>query len=89
MPDVRAKALNYLRSGAVHVLYARTTADARRPVEVVAVVEAHTGVRRVELRDETWSCTCPDYDDGCAHAAAVQLVTGHDSAAAKTVRGAA
>lgn len=86
MPDLRAKSLNYLRTGLVHVLHARTEATSRRPVEVVAIVEAHTGVRRVELTGGTWSCSCQAVlSDGlpCAHVAAVQLVTNHPSAAAK------
>jgi hypothetical protein len=87
--DVRAKALGYLRDQKLHVLYARTPADARSPVAVIAVVEAHTAVRRVELRDGTWTCDCKTVlDDGlpCAHLAAVQLVTNHPSAAAKPVK---
>jgi hypothetical protein len=90
MADLRSKALAYLRDQKVHVLYARTPADQRQPVEVVAVVVGHTGTRRVELRGGTWTCNCtippetPALLRGtCAHRAAVQLVTNHPSAAAK------
>lgn len=90
MTDIRAKALGYLRDGKVHVLHARTQAGDRAPVEVVAVVEAHTGVRRVELSDGAWSCSCKAVlDDGepCAHLAAVQLCTDPErSAAAKPAK---
>jgi hypothetical protein len=88
--DLRSKTLTYLRDQKVHVLHARTPADQRRPVEVVAVVEGHTGVRRVELRGSVWTCNCtippetPALLRGtCAHRAAVQMVTNHPSAAAK------
>lgn len=89
MADLRAKALGYLRDAKVHVLHARTEPSARRPVEVVAIVEAHTGVRRVELTAGSWACSCQAVvSDGqpCAHLAAVQLVTNWPSAAAKTAR---
>lgn len=90
MTTLRERSLAYLRDQKVHVLYARTPADSRRPVEVVAVVEGHTGIHRIGLRGGTWTCDCtlppetPALLRGtCAHLAAVQLVTNHPSAAAK------
>lgn len=82
MPDIRAKALNYLRDGAVSVFHARSPRDGTPPHEVIARVEGHNGRYVVDYLDGTWSCTCPE-GTGCAHVAAVQLVTGHRSAAAK------
>ena len=88
MPDLRAKALAYLRDAKVAVIYARTAADERRPHAVVAIVQGHTGAHVVSLdidHGKGWLCTCngakPDVHDSCAHTAAVQLVTNHPSPA--------
>lgn len=89
MPDLRAKALNYLRDGLVIVLHARCRETERQPFEVIAVVRGYTGVRRVELADGQWSCTCQGVvtpGSECAHRAAVALTTGHPSAAAKPAK---
>lgn len=77
--DLRSKALGYLRSGAVTVLGANTfAAGPRQPFRVLADVVGHRSTYRVTHwsdHDSGWSCTCRM--EGCAHVAAVQLVTGH------------
>ncbi|RCG21939.1 hypothetical protein DQ384_36375 [Sphaerisporangium album] len=78
--DVRSKALGYLRSGAVRVLVASTMGPARRPYFVEAHVDGHQSTYIVRFELHEWTCTCHEAD--CAHAAAVQLATGHESAAA-------
>ena len=86
MADLRAKALGYLRAGAVTVGAARRPKDSDHPDFVSAKVEGHNGRYYVHLLDGRWTCSCKAVvDDGqdCAHLAAVQLVTGHESAAAK------
>ncbi len=84
MPDVRSKALAYLRSGAVRVLLASTVSYADRPYWVQPRVEGHksTYIVRLDGASAPWTCTCREA--GCAHAAAVQLATGHPSAADPT-----
>jgi len=74
-------ACSYLSRGKVTVTNA-TPGDgqARRPAEVVAIVEGNSGKYLVTLRDGAWSCTCGRPAE-CAHAAAVQLVTGWPSLA--------
>lgn len=82
MPDIRAKALAYLRDGKVRVLTA--SAFDRRPHLVIAHVDGHSSTHKVRFTSTgRWLCTCPLTTD-CAHIAAVQLVTGHPSAAQKT-----
>lgn len=81
MPDLRAKALSYLRDGKVRVSHATSAGVSRTPYNVLAYVDGYTGVRLVRFTANAWSCSCGQ--DECAHAAAVQLVTGHRSAAAK------
>ncbi|MDH2425734.1 hypothetical protein [Sphaerisporangium sp. TRM90804] len=80
--DIRSRALGYYRSGAIRVLAASTAAPSDRPFFVEARVRGHHSdyIVRHELR--AWTCTC--HADGCAHVAAVQLATGHPSAAAPT-----
>ncbi|MEV7006822.1 hypothetical protein [Streptosporangium sp. NPDC051022] len=77
--DLRSKALGYLRSGAVTVLVADSwERGPRRPYRVLADVVGHRSTHRVtfwiDVR-EKWTCSCRA--EGCAHIAAVQLVTGH------------
>ncbi len=79
---LRAKALTYYRSGAVRVLNAATVLPADRPYFVEARVLGHRSHYIVRYELGGWTCTC--HADGCAHAAAVQLATGHESAAALT-----
>ena len=87
---VRAKALGYLRDGAVTVVHARSSqttsiyvaTEPFAPYEVVALVQGHSGRHVVDYLDGVWTCTCPA-GGGCAHVAAVQLVTGHPSEAAR------
>ncbi len=82
MPDVRAKALAYYRSGAIRVLTASTAVSSDRPFLVEARVQGYRSDYIVRHQDPVtgWTCTCRQA--GCAHVAAVQLATGHDSAAA-------
>lgn len=81
MPDVRTKALSYLRDGCVRVLKSDLRPGPRQPYIVMAHVDGHKSTYMVQLQDRRWTCTC--HQSGCAHAAAVQLVTGYPSAAAK------
>lgn len=81
MPDVRSKALSYLREENVRILYADTPPGATRPDEVRALVRGYRDTYRVVLTAGVWSCPCGA--DDCAHAAAVAIVTGYRSAASK------
>lgn len=84
MPDVRSKALGYYRDGKLRILHARYDAgQAIRPHEVIAHVVGHRSTYVVTFENSVWACTCHGSGPGCAHIAAVQLATGHDSAAAK------
>jgi hypothetical protein len=85
MADLRTKTLGYLRGGLVRVAHARSERGHlhQPPTEVIAFVDSTRGDRQyvVDLRDHEWVCTCGNH--GCPHAAAVQLVTGHPTAARK------
>lgn len=82
MADIRTKALGYLRDGKVIVRRAASDDDGpRRATFVRADVVGHNSVYLVSYGPHAWSCTCKTLD--CAHVAAVQLVTGHPSKAAK------
>lgn len=83
MPDIRSKALGYLRDGRVVVLGALWERPALHPHTVSAIVQGTQGrywVRRSQERG--WLCSC-GMAEPCAHTAAVQLVTGYPSAASK------
>lgn len=84
MPDPRAKACGYYRDGRIQVHHAkREPGTARIPTEVVADVIGHSSTHVVTLDQGVWHCrTCQAAQ--CVHIAAVQLATGHPSAAAKT-----
>ncbi len=84
MSDLRPRVLGYLRDGAVSVFHARSPRDGTPPHEVIARVQGHNGKYIVDFLDGSWSCTCREWspDSGCAHIAAAQLVTGHESPAA-------
>ena len=90
---MRAKALACMRDGRVVVTEARAEPYATRPRYVVAQVRSSRPERTqayiVDLLDSTWSCTCAagNRRAPCPHIAAVQLVTGHPSAAAKVAPG--
>lgn len=87
MTDLRSKSLAYLRDGKVTIGAARRPRKADRPDFVSARVIGHHAAYRVHLLAGRWTCSCQtEWSDGepCAHLAAVQLVTGHQSAAAKT-----
>ncbi|WP_141576195.1 hypothetical protein [Actinomadura sp. WMMA1423] len=81
MSDVRSKALSYLRDENVRIMHADTPPGGTRPDEVRALVRGYRGTYQVVLTDGVWSCACGA--DECAHAAAVQTVTGYRSAASK------
>lgn len=90
MADLRAKALGYLRDGHVTILRAAIPKGSLSecPSEIVARIQGHTGRYVVEYDHGVWRChaaRCSGNPLGhyCAHIAAVQLVTGHPSAAAK------
>lgn len=82
MTDIRSKALGYLRSGAVSVVHAQSPRDGTPPHAVTAIVHGHNRLYAVDFAYGAWWCTC-DRPLPCAHVAAVQLVTGHPSPAAK------
>jgi len=80
---VRNRALGYLREGKVTVLRSATRESGRRPHAVQATVRGHRDTYWVELMPgQGWMSSCGCEGD-CPHRAAVQLVTGHPSAAAK------
>lgn len=83
---VRNQALAYLRNGNVIIRWAETRmAGPRRPYLVKADVIGQQSTYLIEFdedkNDGAWTCTCGNGD--CRHIAAVQLVTGHESAASK------
>jgi hypothetical protein len=91
MPDIRSKALGYLRAGKVVILRASPAEDRLMAVVVVAVVIGHHGRYAVDLEDWRWRCTPPGRPRPdcqaaeCAHVAAVKLVSGWPSLADKPV----
>ena len=81
MAEIRPRALACLRDGRVAIKRAeggRIIAAVRssRNPDVVYIVDRYPSL------EAAWFCTCRA-DGGCPHIAAVQLVTGHKSAAAK------
>lgn len=80
---LRSKALTYLREQNVRVIRAETASGAFQPYQVEAIVRGHQRDYFVELGGSVWYCTCDSVKTDCAHRAAVQLVTGHKSSAAK------
>jgi hypothetical protein len=91
----RAKSLAYLRDGRVRVVAAQSEESGQRPRAVWAIVRGHLDTYKVigcpadggGVR--AWRCDCgapemAEVAEQCAHAAAVALVTGWPSAAAKT-----
>jgi hypothetical protein len=83
MASTRSKALGYLRGQNVRVVTATSRPDTIQPLYVVAIVRGHNGDYLVTLDAGQWTCTCDAARRDCAHRAAVQMVTGHKSAAAK------
>lgn len=74
----RSKALAALRSGRVTVLGACYDPDTLTVIDVLASVASSRDPNRryaIDYCFSGWACTCGA--DGCAHIAAVQLVTGH------------
>lgn len=86
--QTRDKTLGYLRDGAVRVLAAQPPREGepQRAAEVRAHVDGYTSTYIVAFNGDGWGCTCPAIGDSCPHVAAVQLVTGHPSKAAKPRR---
>lgn len=85
MTDIRPKALACLRQGRVAVILAERDGQ-RIQAEVTSSRPERTQPYIVDLwsQDGRWSCTCRPGDaaqDSCVHIAAVQLVTGYESAA--------
>lgn len=90
VPDIRSKALGYYRDSRIRILHSLTRMDGPRvPYEVDADVVGFQSTYLVRLVDGVWHCSCHGSGEGCAHIAAVQLATGHPSAAAKQERKAA
>lgn len=83
MASMRSKALGYLRGQNVRVVVAMTRPDTIQPHYVEAIVRGHNGDYLIALDAGQWTCTCDGARRDCAHRAAVQMVTGHKSAAAK------
>lgn len=87
MPDLRSKALAYVREGRVVVTTAATLPDARRPALVVATVRGQQQAHTVTLSPHSgWSCTCWRTEP-CAHLAAVAISTGAPGYAARPEHG--
>ncbi|MFG1963173.1 hypothetical protein [Nonomuraea sp. NPDC049028] len=82
MPDVRTKALSYLRDEKVRVLFAETVKPNLRPHTVGALVQGFNARYWIELEKGRWLCSCGS-STPCAHLAAVQIITGWPSAASK------
>lgn len=83
MPEIREKALHYLRDGKVRVVHSICRMSGPLvPYEVDAYVEGHNSTYKVSLDDGVWACTCHGPGEGCAHIAAVQLVTAPETSAA-------
>lgn len=81
VPDIRTKALGYLRDERVRILGANWSKPELRPYRVSALVKGFHGLYWVRLNDQGWLCSCGT--TGCAHLAAVQMVTGYPSNASK------
>lgn len=82
MPDLRTKALGYLRDEKVRVLYAETVKPDLRPHTVGALVQGFNARYWIELQGGRWLCSCGT-SEACAHLAAVQIITGWPSAASR------
>jgi hypothetical protein len=81
---IRDAALGYLRDGkvVVHVAADRKPAQRRAP-SIRADVFGRTRYVVGHELDRGWWCSCTRPERPCRHMAAVQLVTGYPSAAAK------
>jgi hypothetical protein len=82
-PDLRRKALAVLREARLTILHAECRKTAQDVDEVIARVRSSREGGPsycVDFLDGVWTCTCRD-GGGCAHVAAVQIVTGHATAA--------
>lgn len=86
MPSVREKACGYYRDQNLRVIAADCVNGSIQPHLVEALVKGHQQTYRVTLHDGVWRCTCDAAKTDCAHRAAVQMATGHKSAAAKEGR---
>lgn len=86
--SLRSSTLAALRTGRVTIKSAGNIIN-DTPGFIIATVASAREERRVpygvtRTSNGVWSCTCArgDTGEGCAHVAAVALVTGHPSAAA-------
>lgn len=84
--DVRSKACSYLRDGRVKLHVAMPPAGTRLALHIEADVEGYSSTYVVRLNENGWTCTCGNAEV-CAHAAAVQIVTGWPSLARKEPKG--
>lgn len=86
---LRARALAALRDGRVEVFEAHGDPSGDEPAHSITALcrSSRTDSDRTYVIDLTpqmgWGCTCGLYGGNCVHVAAVQLVTGHESAAAR------
>lgn len=84
--DVRSQACSYARNGAVAVVSATPAeADHRQAGHVIAYVRGQSRTYQVTFGNAGWVCACGEADT-CPHAAAVQMVTGHEGLASKRAR---
>lgn len=86
MPSVREKALGYYRDQNLRIIAADCLNGTIQPHLVEALVKGYKQTYRVTLQNGVWSCSCNAARTDCAHRAAVQMATGHKSAAAKEGR---
>lgn len=91
MTTIRQRTLKRFGAGDIRVVDVRTRPGERRATFVDAKVNGHRGLHTVTYGESAgWSCSCGCAGDAlapCPHVAAVQMVTGHPSAAEKPTRG--
>jgi hypothetical protein len=87
---IRQKTLRKFGEGAVTLRTVVTIPGEQRALTVDAKVDGHRGRHSVSYSIAAgWRCSCAHPGDGlapCPHIAAVQMVTGHPSAAEKPTR---
>jgi hypothetical protein len=84
MTDIRSSALGYIRDGRVRIEWAATPVGGWRPTYVLAKVGGFHGTYTITFDANVWTCTCGA--DLCPHAAAIALLTGWPSPAAKPAK---
>lgn len=83
MPSIREKACKYYRDQDLRLLQVKTPESALQPTFVEALIRGYLATYLVRLEDGQWTCTGDEDKSDCPHRAAVQMATGHPSAAAK------